>query len=156
MHQTFVFGSAVFFALAGGCGGSLAQSSSDAEAIKAANTGFYTALSARDAGQLDRVWDHAGQVFNIFAVSKTPMVGWNAVKSGYEDLFNRFAELSVSMADPSIRQDGDSAVVVGVETQRVRPPSGEIASALLPATNVFVKRNGHWLMVHHHSSRPPQ
>jgi ketosteroid isomerase-like protein len=78
------------------------------------------------------------------------------VRSGYEDLFNRFPELSVSMADPSIRQNADSAVVVGVETQKVRLPSGEVASALLPATNVFVKRNGRWLMVHHHSSRPPQ
>jgi uncharacterized protein (TIGR02246 family) len=156
MRRTFVLSSAVFLVLAAGVGSSLAQLSSDAEAIKAANAGFYTALSARDAGALDRVWDHDGQVFNIFGVSKAPMVGWNAVKSGYEDLFNRFPELSVSMADPSIRQDADSAVVVGVETQKVRLPSGEVASALLPATNVFVKRNGRWLMVHHHSSRPPQ
>jgi ketosteroid isomerase-like protein len=156
MHRTFLIGSAVVLVLAAGPSGSLAQSSSDAEAIKAANTGFYTALSARDAGQLDRVWDHAGPVFNTFGVSKAPIIGWNAVKSSYEDLFNRFPELSVSMADPSIRQDGDSAVVVGVETQRARLPSGEVVSALLPATNVFVRRNGNWLMVHHHSSRPPQ
>jgi ketosteroid isomerase-like protein len=156
MHRTFALGTVVFLALAAGVGGASAQSSSDIEAVKAANTGFYTALSARDAAALDRVWDHDVQVFNIFGVSKAPMVGWNAVKSGYADLFNRFPELSVSMADPSIRQDTDSAVVVGVETQRVRLPSGEVASALLPATNVFVKREGHWLMVHHHSSRPPQ
>jgi ketosteroid isomerase-like protein len=84
------------------------------------------------------------------------MIGWNAVKSGYEDLFNRFPELSVNMAEPLIRQDGDAAVIVGVETQKVRLSNGEAASALLPATNVFVKRDGHWLMVHHHSSRPPQ
>jgi ketosteroid isomerase-like protein len=84
------------------------------------------------------------------------MIGWNAVRSGYEDLFNRFPALSVNMPEPAIRQDGDSAVVVGIETQKVRLPSGETASALLPATNVFVKRDGQWLMVHHHSSRPPQ
>ena len=134
----------------------MAQSSSDSEAIKAANTGFYAALSARDANALDRVWDHDGQVFNIFAVSKAPMVGWNSVRSGYDDLFSRFPELSVSMADPLILQNADSALVIGVESQRVRLPSGETASALLPATNVFVKRNGRWLMVHHQSSRPPQ
>ena len=156
MHRTFVLGTFLFLALAARVDGTSAQSSSDIEAIKAANSGFYTALSARDAGALDRMWDHDGQVFNIFGVSKAPMVGWNAIKSGYADLFNRFPELSVNMADPSIRQDADSAVVVGVETQRVRLPSGEVASALLPATNVFVKREGHWLMVHHHSSRPPQ
>jgi ketosteroid isomerase-like protein len=146
----------VFWVLAAGAGGSLAQSPSDAEAIKAANTSYYTALSGRDPGALDRVWDHDGQVFNIFGVSKAPMVGWNAVKSGYEDLFNCFPELSVSMPDPLIRQDADSAVVVGVENQKVRLPNGEAGSALLPATNIFVKRNGRWLMVHHHSSRPPQ
>jgi ketosteroid isomerase-like protein len=156
MSRTFLLGSAVFLVLTAGVGDALAQSSSDAEAIKAANADFYAALSGRDAVALDRVWDHDGQVFNIFGVSKAPMIGWNAVKSGYEDLFNRFSELSVSMADPSIRQDADSAVVVGVETQRVRLPSGEVANALLPATNVFIKRNGGWLMVHHHSSRPPQ
>ena len=156
MRRTFVLGSAVFLFLAARVGDSLAQTSSDAEAIKAANAGFYAALSARDAGALDRVWNHDGQVFNIFGVSKAPMVGWTAVKNGYENLFNRFAELSVSMADPSIRQDADSAVVVGVETQKARLPSGEVTNAVLPATNVFVKRNGRWLMVHHHSSRPPQ
>jgi ketosteroid isomerase-like protein len=156
MNHALVLGSAVFLVLATRAGDPLAQSSSDVEAIKAANAGFYAALSARDAGALDRVWDHDGQVFNIFGVSKAPMVGWTAVKSGYEDLFNRFPELSVSMADPSIRQDADTAVVVGVETQKVRLPNGEFASALLPGTNVFVKRNGRWLMVHHHSSRPPQ
>ena len=156
MHRTFVLGTVVSLALVAGVGGALAQPSSDIEAIKAANTGFYTALSSRDSGALERVWDHDGQVFNIFGVSKAPMVGWIAVKSGYEDLFDRFPELSVSMADPSIRQDADTAVVVGVETQKVRLPNGEVASALLPGTNVFVKRNGRWLMVHHHSSRPPQ
>ena len=156
MNHALVLGSAVFLVLATRAGDPLAQSSSDVEAIKAANAGFYAALSARDAGALDRVWDHDGQVFNIFGVSKAPMVGWSAIKSGYADLFNRFPELSVSMDDPSIRQDAGSAVIVGVETQRVRLPSGEVASALLPATNVFVKREGHWLMVHHHSSRPPQ
>jgi ketosteroid isomerase-like protein len=156
MRRTFVLGSAVCLLLAARAGDSLAQISSDAEAIKAANAGFYAALSARDAGALDRAWDHDGQVFNIFGVSKAPMVGWTAVKKGYENLFNRFAELSVGMADPSIRQDADSAVVVGVETQKARLSSGEVTNALLPATNVFVKRNRRWLMVHHHSSRPPQ
>jgi len=96
------------------------------------------------------------QVFNIFAVDKSPMIGWNTVRDGYDDLFKRFSELSVSMPDPSIRQDGDSAIVVGVETQKAKLPSGDSVSAMLPATNIFVKRDGHWLMVHHHSSRPPQ
>jgi ketosteroid isomerase-like protein len=155
MHHTSPIWFVALVFLTATYGNVLAQSR-DAEAIKAANTGFYAALSARDLAALDRVWDHKGQVFNIFGVSKTPMIGWNAVRTGYEDLYNRFSEISVNMPEPSIRQDGDCAVVIGVETQNVRLPNGESASALLPATNVFVKRDGRWLMVHHHSSRPPQ
>ena len=116
MHRTFVFGTFLFLALAARVDGTSAQSSSDIEAIKAANSGFYTALSARDAGALDRMWDHDGQVFNIFGVSKAPMVGWNAIKSGYADLFNRFPELSVAgrlrgsqpQRDPAHRSAADA------------------------------------------------
>ena len=128
----------------------------DGRAIRAANEGYYAALSHRDAASLDKVWDHDGKVFNIFGVSKAPMIGWESVKNGYDDLFKRFPELSVEMPEPFIRQDGDSAVVIGVETQKVKLSSGESANAMLPATNIFVKRDGRWLMIHHHSSRPPQ
>jgi ketosteroid isomerase-like protein len=135
---------------------SFAHAQQDTDAIKAANTGFYMAVSARDAEALQKVWSHEGQIFNIFAVSKAPMLGWSAVKSGYDDLFKRFAELSVSMPEPAVRQDGAIAIVVGVETQKAKLPNGDTINALLPATNVFIKRDGQWLMVHHHSSRPPQ
>jgi hypothetical protein len=74
------------------------------------------------------VWDHDGKVFNIFGVSKAPMIGWESVKSGYDDLFKRLPELSVEMSEPFIRQDGDSAVVIGVETQKVKLSSGAIGS----------------------------
>jgi len=124
--------------------------------VRAKNDGYYAALSSRDAAALERVWDHDGQVFNIFGVSKAPMIGWEAVKSGYEDLFNRFPELLVQMSEPAIRQNGENALVIGVEAQKVKLPNGENASAVLVATNVFVQRSGRWLMIHHHSSRPPQ
>ena len=137
------------------CAGA-ARAQQDTNSIKAANAGYYAALSARDAGAVDKVWSHDGLVFNVFAVNKAPAVGWSAVKDGYDDLFKRFPELSVAMAEPSIRQDGDVAVVVGVETQKAKLASGDTINALLPATNVFIRRDGHWLMIHHHSSRPPQ
>ena len=155
MRRTVLIGSATL--LSGlSMGRTRAQQSSDAEAIKAANAAFYAALSARDIGAIERVWAHEAQVFNVFAVSRTPMIGWDAVRSGYEDLFRRFPELSVAMPEPSIRHDADDALVVGVETQRARLPSGEVTNAQPPATNVFAKRDGRWLVVHHHSSRPPQ
>jgi uncharacterized protein (TIGR02246 family) len=155
MSRTLGLGLAVFLILEAGIGDALAQAARDAEAIKAANGDYYAALSARDAEGLDRVWSHDGQVFNIFAANKAPMIGWDAVKVGYEDLFKRFPEISVSIVDPVIRQDADNAVVVGVEAFNARLQNGEALNVLLPVTNTFVKRDGRWLMVQHHTSRPP-
>jgi uncharacterized protein (TIGR02246 family) len=148
-----VIGLTVVAAITAIHGNAIAQAQ-DGQAIRTANEGYYAALSHRDAASLDKMWDRDGKVFNIFGVSKAPMIGWESVKSGYDDLFKRFVELSVELTEPFIRQNGDRAVVIGVETQKVKLSSGESASAQLPATNVFVKRDGRWLMIHHHSSRP--
>ena len=135
-------------------GGANAQSA-ETDAIKAANAAFYAALSSRDISAVERIWVRDGQVFNIFGASKVPMVGWGAIKAGYEGLFERFVELSVTFPEPLVRQDGEIAIVVGVETLRAKLANGESANLALPTTNVFVKHDGKWLMVHHHSSRPP-
>ena len=157
MRRTLLLSMAVLLsALATGMGAARAQAASEDEAIRAANTAYYAALSARDMGAVERVWARQGQTFNIFGASRAPQVGWDAIRAGYEDLFNRFPELSVTMPEPLIAQNGDGALVVGVETLRGRLPNGETASLVLPTTNVFIKRNGRWLIAHHHSSRPPQ
>ena len=67
-----------------------------------------------------------------------------------------FVELSVTIPEPLIRQDGDIALVVGVESLRARLASGDPANFSLPTTNVFIKWGGQWLMIYHHSSRSPQ
>ncbi len=105
---------------------------------------------------VERLWVREGPVFNIFGASRTPLAGWSAIRAGYEDLFARFQELSVTMPEPQVGQNGDSALVVGVEALRARLPSGEAVNLSLPTTNAFIRQNGRWLMVHHHSSRPPQ
>ncbi len=130
--------------------------SADAEAVKAANAAFYAALSSRKISAVENVWAKEGKVFNIFGAAKKPLVGWGAIKTGYEGLFKRFVELSVAIPEPLIRLDGDTALVVGVETLEAKLATGETASLRLPTTNVFAKQGGRWLMIHHHSSRPPK
>lgn len=158
VRRTFTFGSAGLLAgLAAVAASARAQQQApDVGAISSANTAFYAALSARDIAAVERVWARDGQVFNIFGASRAPLVGWTAVRAGYEDLFARFPELSVSMAEPQVAQNGDSALVVGVEALRARLPNGETTSLSLPTTNAFMRRDGRWLLVHQHSSRPPQ
>jgi ketosteroid isomerase-like protein len=156
MRRTVLLGSAALLAgLMAKIGRSHAQQSPETEHVKTANSAFYTALSARDIKATERLWVRDEQVFTIFGASRSPLVGWSALNNGYVELFNRFPELSVTMPEPSIRQDGDFALVVGVEALRARLQNGEILNLSLPTTNVFVNRNGQWLLIQHHSSRPP-
>ena len=67
---------------------------------------------AYDSGKLG----HGGKFKVLFASSKTPLVGWEAVrKSWAEGTFARFSELSVSMINPDVRIIGNTAVAVGIE-----------------------------------------
>lgn len=126
----------------------------DSSEVRAANEAYYAALSARDIDATGKVWAR-GNTFNIFAAGRSAQMGWDAIRAAYEDLFKRFPELSITMADPAIRQDGDTALVIGIETLRARSPNGDPVALSLPATNVFRRQDGQWRMIHHHTSRPP-
>jgi ketosteroid isomerase-like protein len=130
--------------------------STDMNAIKAANAAFYSALSARDVTAMEQIWAKDEHVSNIFSAAQQPTFGLSAIQGDYEGLFKRMEQASVVMTDPSVRQQGDLALVVGVETAQVKPPNGDLVKFFALATNVFVKREAQWLMVHHHTSRPPQ
>ena len=133
--------------------------SADMSAIKAANVAYYSALSAGDIAAMEQVWAKDEQVSNIFSQSKEPSYGPNAIMAGYDGLFKRrqgATALVVMTTEPAVRQQGDVALVTGVESVEVKPPNGEVVKAFEVATNVFVRRDAQWLMIHHHTSRPPQ
>lgn len=130
----------------------------DRSDVLAANHAFDAAVSARNIDALDPLCSHDDGVMLIPPAGKVPLFGWLAVrKSWAEGTFARYSELSVTMADPSIRVNGNTAVVVGIETVRgKRTSNGEMNEFSALTTNVFEKRDGRWLMVHHHASRVPQ
>ena len=128
----------------------------DVDGIKTANDAYYSALSAHDISAMEKVWAKDGQVSNIFSAAKSPSFGLSAIRADYEDLFKRLGSVSVVMTVPSVRQQGDLALVTGVETAEGKLPNGEPVKFSPVATNVFVKQDAQWLMIHHHTSRPPQ
>jgi ketosteroid isomerase-like protein len=157
MRRTLLLGSLGLLAGLGVKVDPVASQSADTNAIKAANAAFYSALSARDISAMERIWAKDEQVSNIFSAAKTPSFGPSAIKADYEDLFKRLGDApSLVMAEPFVRQQGDMALVIGVEAAQVKLPNGDLAKFFPVATNVFVKRDAQWLMVHHHTSRPPQ
>jgi ketosteroid isomerase-like protein len=131
--------------------------SADIDAIKAANAAYYSALSAGDISAMEQVWAKDDQVSNIFSQAKEPLFGLNAVIAGYDALFKRRqgAEVLDVMAEPSVRQEGDFAIVLGVEALQVKPVNGDVVKTIAVATHNFVRRDTRWFLIHHHTSRPP-
>ena len=67
--------------------------------------------------------------------------------------FDAFSELSVTMQDPVIKVNGSIARVVGFEKVRGRMKDGQDFAWTALGTNIYEKREGKWLIVHHHASK---
>ena len=119
--------------------------------IKAANAAYYKALSARDLPAMEKVWTCAADNMLIAPPSNPHVhVGWAAIKRNWQAYWPVFDDYSVSM-----RVSGPVAWVHGIETSKRRKKSGEVSAGQNYGTNIFVNRNGRWLMVFHQAAEIP-
>ena len=102
-----------------------AQKASEIDAVKAANQAFYTALSARDVGAMQKTWSGDTDIQNIGPRSKAAEGGWATIKKSLEGTFALFPELKVSMDEPRIKINGSTAWVSGIEKAQRKNKAGE-------------------------------
>jgi ketosteroid isomerase-like protein len=55
--------------------------------------------------------------------------------------------LSLHREELNVNVFGDTAVVTGVQLAEARPPEGEAEESIVAFTDIFVRREGRWLMV---------
>jgi len=114
----------------------------DEEDVLAANAAFYHAFAARDADAMTAIWAGRAPVACIHP-------GWHALRGREAVLASWRAILSgpdsppITCGEAAAHILGDTAFVVCIE----RIPAVELV-----ATNVFVREDGAWKMVHHHAS----
>ena len=136
---------------------SRARASAEIAKLKAANLAYYKALSARDIGAMARVWTCAGDNI-LIAPPENPHehLGWTAIKLNWERYWPTVEQFSVSMQVNKINVSGPVAWVHGIEKTRRRTKIGEVSSSRNYGTNIFVNRNGRWLMVFHQAAEIPR
>jgi ketosteroid isomerase-like protein len=145
------------FIMAGAVANSAAaQQLSDMDAVKAANESFYTALSARDVGTMEKVWSSNKDNRNISPRNKTIDVGWDAAKKTFQATFDAFTELKVSPEQIYVRINGSTAWVSNMEMVQRKTKTGEAGSGTNFGLNIFEKQGGKWLMVYHQASPVPR
>ncbi|MBL6454542.1 nuclear transport factor 2 family protein [Belnapia sp. T6] len=130
--------------------------SSEAAAVRAANSAYHAAFSVRDITAMEAVWAKSPEAAAIHPFSRAPLSGWNAVRSSYVETFARFKDVSVSANEAHVAMNGNTAWVVSTETLRGHRPNGEAFTATSMSTNIFQKQGDRWLMVLHHAAGVPQ
>ena len=162
--------SAVFASLAGiaaatmggGASGAKAQGqqAADAEGVRAALSAFYAALNARDIRAMEALWSRDAEPIMIHPAgphARAPVVGWEAVRRSFEEAWPRFEEFKVTVNEPvQVRVGQGGAVAVATTPVRQKVRGGEALDYTALATFAFERRDGRWLLVHHHASRVPQ
>src|SRR6516162_5900581 len=134
-----------------------ANASSEANKVKAANNAYYMALSARDMFAMEKVWTRAASNI-LIAPPTSPVahVGWDAIKRNWEAYWPTFSRFSVSMVVTTVNINGPVAWVHGIETSHRCAKSGEVTGSRNYGTNIFVNRDGSWLLEFHQSALIPE
>ena len=114
----------------------------DDEQVLAANAAFYRTFAAKDAEAMAALWALRAPVACIHP-------GWHllhgrdAVLASWRGILSGPGAPAISCADAVAHVLGETAFVVCIE---------HIPGVELIATNVFVREDGAWKIVHHHAS----
>ena len=119
-------------------------------AVEAANVRFYRAFETLDLAEMEAVWTHDDRVACVHP--GWPLLrGWESVRVSWQTIFENTGEIRFTLGDVRVTLVGDVAWLTCTENilSEVR---GQLTATAVLATNLFERRDGQWLMLHHHAS----
>jgi ketosteroid isomerase-like protein len=123
------------------------------DAVKDANQRFYAAFESLDIAQMEAVWAHDEEVECVHP-GWDLLLGWDEVRERWERIFANTQRVRVAISALWVRVEGDVGWVAC--TARVTTAFADgFDEALVQATNLFVRREGQWLLMVHHASPVP-
>jgi ketosteroid isomerase-like protein len=118
--------------------------------VKAAVDANHAAIQSLKMGSIAAVWSHAADVTLVNPRDTTVAVGWDAVKGRWEKVFNVIAGLEITQTDgPHITTMGNVAWSVGMVHVVEHFKSNDKKDVHFLETDIFLKQDGHWLVVSH-------
>jgi SnoaL-like domain len=123
------------------------------EAVRAANQRFYAAFESLKMAEMEAVWAHDDRV-ECVQPGWELLLGWDEVRERWARIFKNTKRVRVALSGLWVRVEGDVGWVAC--TARVTTAFSEgFDEAVVQATNIFVRREGSWLLVAHHASPLP-
>ncbi len=111
--------------------------------VLAANRAFYAAFHRRDARAMAALWAIRAPVACIHP-------GWPPL-TDREMVLKSWSDILRNPASPKVQPRGEQALILGPSTAMVVLVE-VIEDQALAATNVFVREDGDWRLVHHQAS----
>lgn len=121
--------------------------------VEEANEAFYKALESGVLERMEEVWAHEDWVRCVLPGWEM-IAGWARVRDSWQTIFEGGQHMRASPSEVWVRVIGDLAWVSCLENITVFNESN-FDSAQAAATNLFIRRDGRWLMVLHHASPIP-
>lgn len=116
-------------------------------AVLFANEAFYLAFRTRDAGAMEAAWASRASISCIHP-------GWQAV-IGREAVLESWRRILGGSGAPAIRPRAAKATLAGEAGIVICYEEIEGNDSLLVATNLFVREEGVWKLVHHQAGPTP-
>ena len=123
---------------------------SAAPSLEAANAEFYRAFEALDLAAMDGVWVHDEDVRCVHP-GWPLLTGWPAVRESWQAIFANTEEMRFTISDVRSSAHGDMGWVTCTENI-LSDVQGRVGVTTILATNLFVRSDDGWRMVHHHAS----
>ena len=121
--------------------------------VRAANQEFYKTLDTASLEAMDHIWLHEDWVRCVHP-GWDVLTGWKEVRESWDRIFQGEQKMKVSTDDVSVCPIGDVALVTCIENIMIFQ-GADFDSMQAVATNVFINKDGRWLMAHHHASAIP-
>ena len=125
----------------------------DEHEVLQANQAFYEALESLDLAKMEAVWWHEDWV-KCLHPGWDLISGWENISESWANIFRSTAKLRIKIKRTLVHILGDAAWVSCIEDVTSTYESG-FETALVEATNIFVRRHGVWRMAHHHTTPMP-
>jgi ketosteroid isomerase-like protein len=114
----------------------------ETDAVLAANLDFYRAFTNQDLEAMEGLWAKRAMVLCTHP-GWTSLAGRDAVMASWRDILGHPEAPAVMCHGDQAFLYGELAVVLCEE---------ELPGGRLAATNIFLKEDGEWRLVHHHAS----
>ena len=122
------------------------------ESPDACERAFYAAFEARDLDAMMALWATRAPLLCVHPAGP-PLTTRAAIEESWRQIFQGGGELRFALTDLQVVEDG--AVSVRHLHENIHHGPGMRATAVVVASNVYVREDGGWRMCMHHASPGP-